>query len=85
MAKKKAPELVSDIIPVIDPTLCDLLADMLEKANAGEIHAIAIAYVNPKGESTTAYSMGNHKFTLIGASSWLHSRLLDTTREGNQG
>lgn len=63
-------------VPDVHGTI-SFLEELIEQAKRGEIRAIAVAIVTEDDGARTAFVATNRKFTLLGAVSWLHQRLLD--------
>lgn len=80
-AKKKkvvevTPEVMGDAVPAV-PQIVQLLEDALARAKAGEIRSLGLSYVGIGGFATSAYHLGEHRFTVIGATAWLQKRMLE--------
>lgn len=55
----------------------EFLESLVERAKTGDIKAVAIAMITEADGAVTCYVSSNRKFSLIGAVSWLHQRLLN--------
>lgn len=62
---------------MVDPhKTVEFLEGVLEQAKRGEVRAIAFAMITEDDGARTGFVSNNRKFSLIGAVSWLHQRLL---------
>lgn len=55
----------------------EFLESLVERAKTGDIKAIAIGMITDADGAVTCYVTSNRKFSLIGAVSWLHQRLVN--------